>query len=62
MANSVDLDQTSCSAASDLGLHCLQSPICPKTVGYYSKHFCKKIFKDIYLNDLLIRFSAKILI
>ena len=27
MANSVDPDQTPRSAASDLGLHCLQSPI-----------------------------------
>ena len=25
-ANSVDLDQTPCSAASDLGLHCLPIP------------------------------------
>ena len=29
MANSVDPDQTPRSAASDLGLHCLQRPICP---------------------------------
>ena len=29
MANSVDPDQTLHSAASDLGLHYLQRPICP---------------------------------
>ena len=29
MANSVDPDQTQHSALSDLGLHCLQRPICP---------------------------------
>ena len=27
MANSVDPDQTPCSAASDLGLHCLLRPV-----------------------------------
>ena len=31
MANSVDPDQMLHSAASDLGLHCLQRPICPNT-------------------------------
>ena len=31
MANSVDPDQMPRSAASDLGLHCLQRPICPNT-------------------------------
>ena len=31
MANSVDPDQTPCSVASNLGLHCLQRPICPTT-------------------------------
>ena len=31
MANSVDPDQMPHSAASDLGLHCLQRPICPNT-------------------------------
>ena len=30
MANSVEGDE-----ASDLGLHCLQRPICPNTYGYY---------------------------
>ena len=28
MANSVDPDQMPHSAASDLGLHCLQRPVC----------------------------------
>ena len=36
MANSVDPDQMLHVAASDLGLHCLQRPICPNTWGYYS--------------------------
>ena len=31
MANSVDPDQMLHSAASDLGLHCLQRPNCPNT-------------------------------
>ena len=35
MANSVDSDQTPQAAASDLGQHCLQKPICPNTKGYY---------------------------
>ena len=35
MANSVDPDQMLHSAASDLGLHCLQMSICPNTSGYY---------------------------
>ena len=34
MANSVDPDQMLHSAASDLGLHCLQRCICPNTSGY----------------------------
>ena len=35
MTNSVDPDQMPHYAASDLGLHCLQRPICPTTLGYY---------------------------
>ena len=31
VTNSVDPDQTFCSAASDLGLHCLLRPVCPNT-------------------------------
>ena len=31
MANSVDPDQMLHTAASDLGLHYLQKPICPNT-------------------------------
>ena len=34
-ANSVDPDQMPHSVASDLGLHCLQKPICPSTYSYY---------------------------
>ena len=33
MPNSVDPDQTPRSAASDLGLHCLLNPPCPKSYG-----------------------------
>ena len=46
-ANSVDPDQTPRSAASDLGVHCLQMPICPNTKRYYGKNdfqlpFCEQ--------------------
>ena len=37
MTNSVNPDQMLHSAASDLGVHCLQRLICPNTEGYYSK-------------------------
>ena len=36
MTNSVDPDQTLCSVAYDLGLHCLLMPVWPNTSGYYS--------------------------
>ena len=32
MTNNVDPDQTPRSAASDLGLHCLQMPVCINTI------------------------------
>ena len=35
MTNSVDPDQMLHSAASDLGLHCLQRPVCPNIKAYY---------------------------
>ena len=35
MANSVDPDETPCSAASHLGLHCLLRPVCPNTYSKY---------------------------
>ena len=35
MANSVDPDETPCSAASHLGLYCLLRPVCPNTYGKY---------------------------
>ena len=38
MANSADPDQTPRIAASDLGRHCLQKPICPNTYSYYSTY------------------------
>ena len=40
MANSVDPDQT---AQSDLGLHCLPRPVCPKT----KDHFCTDFLSNI---------------
>ena len=33
----LDPDQMLHSAASDLGLHGLQKPICPNTEGYYKQ-------------------------
>ena len=38
MANSIDSDQMLQNAASDLDLYCLQRPVCPNTLGYYSKY------------------------
>ena len=35
MANSVDPDETPCSAASHLGLYCLLRPVCPNIYGKY---------------------------
>ena len=43
MANSVDPDQTPHSAVSDLGLQCLQMPICPNTYSYFGM-FPRKLF------------------
>ena len=39
MANSVDPDHRPRTAASDVGLHCLQRAICPNTKGYYDNYF-----------------------
>ena len=38
MANSVDPDQTALEEQSDLGLHCLPRPICPKTLDHYGNY------------------------
>ena len=38
MANSVDSDETPCSAASHLGLYCLLRPVCPNTCGKYGNY------------------------
>ena len=43
MAHSVDPDQMLHSAASDLGLHCLQRRMCPNTLGYAAAH-CTESF------------------
>ena len=40
MASSVDPDETPCSAASHLGLHCLLRPGCPNTYSIYGT-LCK---------------------
>ena len=38
LANSVDPDQAApLGAVTDLGLHCLPRPICPKTLDHYGK-------------------------
>ena len=47
IANSEDIDQT---AQSDLGLHCLPRPFCPKTK--------KKFLHNIILNIFVIQFIA----
>ena len=39
IANSVDPDQTAPKEQSDLGLHCLPRPICPKTYDHYGYSF-----------------------
>ena len=39
MENSADPDQAPHFAASDLGLACLQMPICPNAWGYYGNVF-----------------------
>ena len=38
IANSEDPDQTALEEQSDLGLHCLPRPICPKTLDHYCTH------------------------
>ena len=48
VANSVDPDETPCSAASHLGLYCLLRPVCPNIYGKYGTHkiwFCGEIRK-----------------
>ena len=47
MANSVDPDQMPHSAASDLGLHCLQRPVCPNILGTTAVLFTSK---DLYID------------
>ena len=57
-ANSVDPDQMSCSVAFDLGLHCLLSPVCPNTQGYYGNEIARLgISKRLTLTMLSINFS-----
>ena len=46
IANSEDPDQTAprirlLLEQSDLGLHCLPRPICPKTLDHYDRHYLK---------------------
>ena len=51
MANSVDPDQTPRSAASDLGLHPLPSPVCHTTCyhGNSQYHNVRKYFEYVKL-------------
>ena len=44
VANSVDSDQTPCSAMSDHGLHCLLRPVCPYTLDYYGSRLWWTIY------------------
>ena len=48
MANSVDPDQTPHYAASDKGLHCLQRPVCSKTLGLL------RVYKGLYVPILKV--------
>ena len=48
MANSVDPDQMPRSAAFDLGLHCLQRPICLNTKGYYHMFKPKEVKEYLF--------------
>ena len=52
MAKSVDPDQILHTAASDLGLHCLQRPICPNTKGYYGIYFSQNIHVSVIVAGL----------
>ena len=54
MANNVDPNQMPHYAASDLGLHCLQRPICPNT-----QHFVFSDRPDVkfYTDNMPERFS-----
>ena len=61
MANSVDSDKMH-FVASDLGLHCLQMPICPNTKGYYGMFYRenkKKISVLFSWFDLVWSFMAR---
>ena len=57
VANSVDPDQTAPLEQSDLGLHCLPRPVCPKSLEHYSRsfreiHFCKTTLKCSCISEL----------
>ena len=43
IAKSEDPDQISPRRQSDLGLHCLPRPICPKTLGHYGLNFRQQL-------------------
>ena len=57
MANSVDPDQTLRSAVSDIGLHCLQRPICPELgllrYSYIKGNHLKNVFASVLKRVLL---------
>ena len=59
MTNRVDPDQMPHSAASDLGLHCLQRPICPNTQGNFGKS-CANLSKVAGENCLSRRGTLEI--
>ena len=55
MSDSVDPDETPCSVASHLGLHCLLRLVCPYTYGKYGTVFTIKMpFKFVAGNNLYL--------
>ena len=48
MANSVDPDKMLYAATSDLGLHCLQRPICPGAYCYYGISIAFEMFTQFW--------------
>ena len=64
MANSEDPDQTApLEEQSDLGLHCLPRPICPKTLDHYNsvglkrEHTKMKYFSHQFSKDMLTQIT-----
>ena len=54
VANSVDPDETPCSAASHLGLYCLLRPVCLNTYGKYGSYTYKETNSNPYLKVITL--------